>query len=474
MENASNGSVIVAILIVMFFLTTMLFALVTLAGANLSRARGRILLLQAQYAAESGADATIAMLNSGDTDYSGAGSEVQIISYAQYRATYTTSVAAGSNDKEKIITAVGRVYSPPGSSTPSASRTIRITAQRSSATTASSILSRNIIDVGSGVKQISGRDIFVNGFIIMRKNTNQLKAENITVVGKNTAAGNCSIDGTGELVKPDSFTDPAQTKTKLILGFNNCITPPGNASTSDFDVLPNQTNLSPIQSTYIPWSQYMDNTYTDAGNCNDWLSGTSPRQIPGTPSSKKTHYPDSGSNVASTCGTSGDLGLGSNTFNITDNVHVRANFCAASACDPVFNNPDSTIKYVFIEGTINFNSVQTAPGSGPIVFIVYGTDPASKASSCPYGGSVYIGTEGSHETNAPALYIMAMNGLCIDKTKFDSSYSDTAPVFGGIGAKNMYLYPNPSNTRPLLLDPNFPIDEIPIDLAWREAHYQRL
>jgi hypothetical protein len=109
------------------------------------------------------------------------------------------------------------------------------------------------------------------------------------------------------------------------------------------------------------------------------------------------------------------------------------------------------------------------------VFITYGTDPASKASVCPYGGSVYIGQSGSGNTDAPALYILAMNGLCIDGTKFDSSSSDpNAPVFGGIGGKNLYIASSPSTPRPLLLDPEFPVDQIPIDLAWREARYQRL
>ncbi len=470
-----KGSVIVTMLIVMMFLTTMLFALVSLASANLSRARGRIVVLQAQYAAESGADAAIAMLNSGNTSYTGTTSEIQIINYSQYRATYTTSVVNGSNSKERIITAVGKVYSPASAATPKTTRTIRVIAQRSSTTTASSMLSRNIIDVASGVKEIRGKDIFVNGFIVLNKNTTELKAENVTVVGRNAGASNCSIGGSGKLVKPSVFTNPGQTKTKLILGYNNCISPPGNTSNTDFDVSSNQTNLSTVQSAYIPWSQYMDNTYTNAASCNDWTSGALPRQIPSVIGSKKTHYPDSGSNISTSCGTSGSLALGSNTYTITDNIHVRANFCSASACDPTFNNPTADVRYVFIEGTINFNSVKTSASSGPIVFLTYGTDPASKASVCPYGGSAYIGQSGSGFTDARDLYILAMNGVCINGTKFDSANgSSTDPVFGGIGGKNLYIASSPSTPRPLLLDPTFPVDAIPVDLAWRETRYQRL
>ncbi len=481
-NNRESGAIVVTILALMIFFSVMLLGLVAVAQANLSRARGRIMLLQAQYAAESGADAAIAQLNSGNTTYSGTPSETTLLDSGQYKATYVVSVNAGSDDKERIITATGNVYDPRGSSTPSYTRKIRITAQRSSTEYSSSMLSRNIIYVASGVKEISGRDIYVNNFIDMPKNTTDLIAENITVAGKNTGIENCSIGGAGNLKNPRTldpsytFKDPSQTKTKLMLAYNNCITPPGNAGNADFDVLANQTNISTIQSTYIPWDQYMDNSYLNGSNgCSDWLSGSNPVTIPSTGNSKKTHYPDSGSGVAANCGSSGSLNLGSKQYNITDNVHIRANLCSSSMCDPTFFNPTSDVKYVFVEGTVNFEGVKTANGSGPIVMITYGTDPASKTSDCPYGGSVYIGQSGSGHTDAPALYILAMNGLCIDKTKFDSTSADpNTPVFGGIGGKNLYISSSPSTPRPMLLDPDFPIEAIPIDLAWREVYYERL
>jgi hypothetical protein len=477
MKNRLNnqGSVIVAMLMVLLFMTTMLFALLSLSNANLTRARGRILQLQAQYSAESAADAAVATLNSGNTTYTGTTSDVQILSFAQYKATYSITVAAGSTSKEKVITAVGKVYSPSTASTPNVTRTIKVVAQRSTTSTASSMLSRNIIDINSGVKKIIARDIYVNGFINMNKNTTDLTAENITVAGKNTGAGNCSIGGSGNLVKPTSFTNPGQTKTKLNLAYNNCVSPPGNVSNTNFDVSVNQTNISTVQSLYIPWNQYMDATYQDAGSCTDLTSGGSTRQLPLVSGSKKTHYPDSASNTASTCGSSGDVSLGSNTYTITDNVHIRANLCASSGCNPTFNNPSASVRYIFVEGTVNFTSVKTPSTSGPIVMIVYGTDPASKASSCPYGGAAYIGQAGSGFTDARDLYLLAMNGLCIDGTKFDSaSGSSSDPVFGGIAGKNLYVASSPSTPRPLLLDPAFPIDQIPIDLAWRAVRYERL
>ncbi|HSX32420.1 MAG TPA: hypothetical protein VLF43_04095 [Candidatus Saccharimonadales bacterium] len=463
--RSQSGSVLVSILTVMIFLTTIIFGVMSLASANLSRARGRVQLLQAQYAAESGADAAIAVLNGGNDTYTGTATDVTLLNTAQYKASYSVAVTNGSTSKERFITATGKVYSPAAAATPRFTRTIRVTAQRSTTTTASSMVSRNIIDIASGVKDIKAKDVYVNGYINMNKNTTTLIAENITVAGKNTGASNCSIGGTGNLEKPSSFSTPAQTKTKLSLSYNNCIAPPGNTSNTNFDVSANQGSISTIQSMYIPWSQFMDGTYSSANNCNDWTTGASPRTIPSI--SKRTHYPDSSSNVATTCGTSGSLALGSTQYNITDNVHLRANLCSASACSPTFYNPTASLKYIFVEGTVNFDEVDTASGSGPIALIAYGTDPSSKASVCPYGGAIYLGNGGT--TAAPALFLLAMNGLCLDKTKFGS-----APALGGIAGKNLYIASNSGTPFDLALDTAFPVSEIPIDLAWRAARYERL
>lgn len=466
-KSSQAGSIIVAILLVLVFLSTILLGLMSVSKSNLARARSRVLLLQAQYAAESGADASIAVLNSGNDTYTGTPADVQLLSTTQFKATYGVTVANGSSAKERVITAVGKVYTPATASSPTYTRTIRITAQRSSTTTASSMVSRNVVDIDSGVKNISGKDVYVNGFINMNKNTTNLIAENITVAGKNTGASNCSIGGTGNLVKPSTFTTPGQTKTNLLLAYNNCISPPGNSSNANFNVSVNQGTITTIQSMYIPWSQYMDATYGNAGSCNDWTTGASPRNIPNGNGSNNTHYPDSASNVVSTCGNSGSLDLGSSQYNIKNHVHIRADLCSANPCSPTFYNPDATTKFIFVEGTVNFDGVNTAAGSGPIVLVTYGTDPASKAASCPYGGSLYIGKNAT--MSAPKLYLLAMNGLCLDKTKFGAT-----PALGGIAGKNLYVATNSGTPFDLAMDTTFPVSDIPIDLAWRAARYERL
>lgn len=465
--NQQSGSIIVTILIVTMFLTTMVFALIVQSQASMTRARSRVLLLQAQYAAESGADAALAMLNSGNTSYTGTSGDVQVMENGTlYKATYSVTVAAGATAKEKILTSTGKVYAPKNSGTPQFTRNIEVTAQQTSSSTTSSILTRNILYVVSGVKNIQAVDVYVNGYIHMNKNTTNLIAENITVADKNTGAANCSIGGSGNLVKPSVFTHPGQTKTNVTVAFNNCISPPGNTSNANFDVLANQNTISKVQSTYIPWSNIMDNTYT-SGLCSDWTTGSSPRNIPQVSDSKKTHYPDSSSGISGSCGTSGSLALGSNQYNINDNVHIRANLCSASACEPKFYNPSATLRYVFVEGTINFASLTTVAGSGPIVFISYGVDTGTRPGMCPYGDAVYVGHDDT--TSAPAAYLIAMNGLCLEKTKFSSS-----PALGGLSGKNIFIDTNPGTPFDLYLNSSFPTSEIPIDLAWRAMRYRRI
>lgn len=468
--DKQRGSILVSMLIIMMFLGTVLIALISFANSNITRARSRIYTLQALYAAESGADIAIASLNNiGDT-YSGSGGvENVLINDTTYKATYLVEVITSGD--QKIITSTGRLYRPATASNPTYTHTVEVTAERTSTTTASSVVSRNIIEFFSSVKDVSAVDIYVNGYIRMNKNVTNLIAENITVGGKNTGADNCSIGGTGNLVKPSVFTHAGQTKTNIFTAYNNCISPPGNTGNADFNVSVNQTNISAIQSTYIPFAHYMDASYQNSpSGCSDWTSGIFPRDIPSIGNTKKTHYPNNGIGISSSCGTSGNIQLATGQYNILDHVHLRANLCASSACNPTFYNPDTGsagIKFVFIEGSVNFDSLHTASGSGPIVFVIYGPDPASKTSVCPLGGSFYLGNGGT--TSAKDLYVLAQNGVCLDKTKYA-----TRPAMGGVTGKNISVSTNSGTPFGLGFDPSFPTNQIPIDLAWKAMRYRRI
>lgn len=474
LQNQERGALLVTVLVIMFFLMTMLLGLMLLASLNLSRATERIFLLQTQYASETGADIALTNLNTGaSTPYGLTAEKTILTSGNHYKATYRVKMddSPSSDNNEKIVTATGYVYSPANSATPKYTRTIQVTAKRSSSASAASIISRNVVHVASSVKEILGKDIFVNEYIQLDKVTNELIMENATVAGKNTSASNCSIGGAGKLEKPSTFTNPGQTKTNLKLAYNNCITPPGNTSNANFDVAVNQNDIVKVQSTYIPWNYTMDNTYQNSpSGCGNWTSGT-PRTIPSTGNTKKTHYPDTGTGVDTGCGSTGTINLGSSTYEIRDHAHVRANLCNnAQSCNPTFNNTSGAIKYIFVEGSVNLKGLNTTSGSSPIVFVVYGGDPADVTGPCPLGGAVYLGKAGSNTVTAPAAYFIAVNGgVCMDGTKFGLTRS-----MGGVSGKNVYIATNSGTPFDLSFDPTFPVDQIPINLSWKAAQYQRL
>ena len=61
--SSQRGSIIVSLLVIMIFLTITVLSLGTISQTNIQRSVNRILLLQAQYAAESGADIALSYLN---------------------------------------------------------------------------------------------------------------------------------------------------------------------------------------------------------------------------------------------------------------------------------------------------------------------------------------------------------------------------------------------------------------------------
>ena len=93
--RSDSGSIIVSILVIMIFLTITILSLAVISQTNISRANQRILLLQAQYAAESGADVVVAYLNSSTEAYADSGVEKKLFKDAfatNYRATYQATV----------------------------------------------------------------------------------------------------------------------------------------------------------------------------------------------------------------------------------------------------------------------------------------------------------------------------------------------------------------------------------------------
>ena len=462
----NSGSIVVIILIIMLFLTTLLFGAITVANANLYRAWSRLMLLQAQYAAESGADYAVTTLNNVNSGFTGTTSDIQVLSTVLYKATFSVSVTTSGSTA--TITSTGKVYKPANATTPRYTRKIQVTAKQTSSSNAYGLMGTNSIVIDSAVKNVTAKTIFVNSFIKASKNSTNLNFSSLTAGGKDssTGASNCSISGSGTLNNV-----PSTSKATIDMAYNNCITPPGNTSNSNFTVTANDNSISTITSLYIPWSQYMDSSYQSSpSGCNDW-SGSGTITIPSTGNTKKTHYPDSGSGIASTCGTSGVIALGTNTYNIADNVHIRADLCSyTTQCYPTFNNTSGSLKYIFVEGNAYFKGVKTT-GTNPIVLETFGADsstvPNSKCNGI--GASIYVGNNGSNGTNAPELYLLTRRNICFDLSKFDAN-----PALGGLGGQNLYISTNSGTPFDMNLNTSFPTASIPINLAWRATGYERL
>lgn len=496
-QKDQKGSILVSILVIMLFLSITVMSLSVVSQTNITRSLQRIYLLQAQYAAESGADAVVAYLNSSSGSFPYSSQEKELYTNgARYRATFTSTISdVAGNTNRKTVDSIGRVYVPASAVTPKYTYKIKVNLDRSTTKFTSSIVSRHSIELASSVKAVMADSMLINEFVKVNKNTSQLAISDITIAGKYPDASNCSLYGAGDLMRNTNLAPG--TKAKIRMAFNNCMdSDPGNTSNADFDVVANDSSIQKIASVYIPWSFVMNNSdgngeYT-SGNCGDWSSST-PITIPAVNGSRTTHYPDTGSGLApsSACGgsstTPADLNLGTNTYIIKDNVHLRANLCKANACSPTFVNPDAnTTKYIFVEGVVNFENVYISNGQnypntgtppmvsqGNIVFISYSTSQVLKDSKqCPSNAAaIRLGKAGSENMFAPNGYFIATNGmLCVDQTKFANSISS----LGGISGKDIYISSNSGTTFTLSFNPAFPLSSIPLDLSWRASSLKRV
>lgn len=491
-----SGSILVSILVIMIFLTMTVLSLAVVSQTNLTRAAQRIYLLQAQYAAESGADVVVAYLNSSAGSYAASGTEKELFTYApNYRATYQATVVNDPSDaNKKTVQSIGRVYQPATAATPRHTYKLNVKLERSSMAFTSSIVSRNSVEIASSVKAVIAQTLFVNEYVRANKNTSEVEINDLTIAGKYPDGGNCSLSGAGSLLRSPDL--PAGTKAKLRMAHHNCMdNPPGDTSNADFDITANDSTLQKIASIYIPWSFKMNNSdgggeYTN-GSCSDWTAASP--TIPSSGNDRKTHYPssDAGTVPASQCAGTGsapaDLNLGTKTYTIKDHVHIRANLCKAVACKPTFVNPDpGTTKFVFVEGVINFENVYVSNGTGypnagtppttspgNIVFISYSTSQSLQDSKqCPSNSAaIRIGKDGSNSIFAPNAYFIATNGmLCVDQTKFTTGVSS----LGGISGKDIYISSNSGATFELTFNPEFPLNSVPLDLSWRATNVKRV
>lgn len=457
-----DGMILPVLIIITAFLTTVVFSLLTISSTNLKVSRINFYKIAARYAAESGADEAIAMLNaagvnSQNATYGGtSGDKLLLInntSGSNYKIVYNTTVEEGVTSSQRIIKSTGKLFSPASRTQPNIKSTIEVTANLKGQRSAASMMSTGIIQVSSNV-EITGKDVLVNEYVELTHPNAKIRMNGLQIAGYKAGGGQpCSVGPNGQILLP------ATGGTQMTLARKNC----AKTTQSGVSVTENSSTVSKIGSLEIPWQAYMDSSYTDQGNCTSLVNG-------GTVN--KGHYPNAGSGasgeVATNCGTNGTLALGSKSYTITDHVHIRANLCSqTNVCSPTFTNTSGSLKFIFVEGSINFYDVKVNTGS-PIVFVSYSNGVCCNTKTNPKQlGAVYFnGTAANSTANAPNAYFLAPKGDIYVAAKVQS--------LGGIGGKNIYISTTGGSSHGMPINPSFPFGDIPVDIAWYAARYRQI
>lgn len=275
--------VLITVLLIGLLLTFIGLSLSNLVIAQFSRTSRNVFVSNALMTAEAGAEQTLFEINE-DSSFTGFSSETEFYnSEEQGRATYQTTVEAGTGPNEKVITSTGRTYRYGGTEVVS-KRSVQVTI----VATASPGYSVHTGPGGlilSGSASISSAEVYVNGFITLngasRIGTNS-NPVNIHVAHQNCPSGNnpgptypslCSSGQPITLAHSTAIYGTVCATNQTSIGPNNNIKP-GNSGQG---LLPNCTAPTVSMPTYdraahisrmVPTSGYAANNITY--NCSQW------------------------------------------------------------------------------------------------------------------------------------------------------------------------------------------------------------
>lgn len=165
-----NGSALLPFVIVVPFLILIATYFMNLAVDSFKLARKDQIHTHSQFAADAGIDYAMDQINQ-DTAWSGTGAELPLHNDGKVRTTYSVSVVpTGPSSKTLISTGFG--YSPVGSSTPSASVTLKVDLRPVESGGYSIVSGVGGLILSNSAKIIGG-DVFINGRITI-SNTAQI------------------------------------------------------------------------------------------------------------------------------------------------------------------------------------------------------------------------------------------------------------------------------------------------------------
>jgi hypothetical protein len=189
MKNKSQqGMILVSIIIIFPILIFLTITFLTLTASGFSIARRDQMRTHAQLTADAGVDYALYEISE-NADWTGtAGVPITLQNDTDVRTSYDITVT-NVDDNHKLVTSVGRVYSPASETTPASTITLKVTLRAVRAGGSYSI----VTGVGglylSNSSKILGGDVLVNGEISM-SNTSQIGLSN-NAVNVDVAHQNC-------------------------------------------------------------------------------------------------------------------------------------------------------------------------------------------------------------------------------------------------------------------------------------------
>ncbi|MBI3983672.1 hypothetical protein HY346_00030 [Candidatus Microgenomates bacterium] len=186
--------IVPTLVFIMIFFTAAVLALATFSINHYARLNTNLRSTSTLLAAEAGAEQTLYQLNQ-NSNFTGYATEQEFFSSNERgRATYQTTVTAGSIGNEKLITATARLYQSPSDTVPGITRKVRLTVvgttpdNYSVQTGPGGLIMTNSATIANG-------DVRVNGQISMVNNArigSPVNPVNVYVAHYNCPAGGAS------------------------------------------------------------------------------------------------------------------------------------------------------------------------------------------------------------------------------------------------------------------------------------------
>lgn len=171
-RSNQKGFVLIAVMLLTFFVITAGTVTAQLASSNLRAANIDTYRVNAQFAADAGIDASVYQVNDGRITgvewFGTGGSEIEVANEATFKTTYESEVTNQTIDgvEKKLIVVTGRTYSPKTSPTPVSTRTYRVMLRPVQAGDFSVVTGVGGLVMENSSKVLGG-SVFVNGSITM-------------------------------------------------------------------------------------------------------------------------------------------------------------------------------------------------------------------------------------------------------------------------------------------------------------------